>query len=348
MRFCDLFAFPTTLKKRKSPTSIILEIFSDSYFNYSSSVVLSPHLSASHFCFKILSLDCSFYIYHLWLIDVGIYFDRLSDSFWTPKDSERSQGRSPGGICCIWFSMGSGCLCTDTTEQESNPVVNQLGTRAPWCILAEFTNTTCFSQHPEACGFSASLRTDFLLHDPHCFRAIISKSWRSGEGRPLPQTSGRTVSLLIFRPIYRWNPSSLLSSNIWFFFFLAYVYWSIFIPGEIYYHIIVCMVPIFRWFRMPWKISDAIIFHIIFCRKLIKSFIQGYIPGLVLKIFLYFLPDILMILSKVEGYLSLSSLERKTASKYYYFMLVNVFLGSIIAGTAFEQLYSFLHQSATQ
>lgn len=82
--------------------------------------------------------------------------------------------------------------------------------------------------------------------------------------------------------------------------------------------------------------------------NLIKSFLQGFLPGLALKIFLYILPTVLMIMSKVEGYLSLSALERRAASKYYYFMLVNVFLGSIIAGTAFEQLYYFLHQSPTE
>jgi calcium permeable stress-gated cation channel len=53
-------------------------------------------------------------------------------------------------------------------------------------------------------------------------------------------------------------------------------------------------------------------------------------------------------MSKVEGYISLSSVERKAATKYYYFILVNVFLGSIITGTAFEQLYSFLHQPPEQ
>ena len=92
-------------------------------------------------------------------------------------------------------------------------------------------------------------------------------------------------------------------------------------------------------------------FHMVsclICSKVVKSFLQGFLPGLALKIFLYILPTVLMIMSKVEGYVSLSSLERRTASKYYYFMLVNVFLGSIIAGTAFEQLYAFLHQPPTQ
>lgn len=82
--------------------------------------------------------------------------------------------------------------------------------------------------------------------------------------------------------------------------------------------------------------------------KFLKSFVQGFLPGLVLKIFLYYLPAILMVLSKIEGHISMSELERRTASKYYYFILVNVFLGSIVAGTAFQQLNAFLHQSATQ
>ncbi|KAA8521212.1 hypothetical protein F0562_011881 [Nyssa sinensis] len=82
--------------------------------------------------------------------------------------------------------------------------------------------------------------------------------------------------------------------------------------------------------------------------KFIKSFLQGFLPGLALKIFLYILPIVLMFMSKIEGHVALSVLERRAAAKYYYFMLVNVFLGSIVTGTAFQQLDSFLHQSPTQ
>lgn len=80
----------------------------------------------------------------------------------------------------------------------------------------------------------------------------------------------------------------------------------------------------------------------------IKSFIQGFLPGIALKVFLIFLPTILMIMSKVEGLTSLSALERRSASRYYFFQLINVFLGSIITGAAFEQLNTFIHQSADQ
>ncbi|KAL8136921.1 hypothetical protein V2J09_002922 [Rumex salicifolius] len=80
----------------------------------------------------------------------------------------------------------------------------------------------------------------------------------------------------------------------------------------------------------------------------IKSFISGFLPGLALKLFLIFLPSILMMMAKIEGFISLSSLERRAASRYYIFNFVNTFLGSIIAGTAFQQLSSFLNQSANK
>ncbi|KAG5561320.1 hypothetical protein RHGRI_004372 [Rhododendron griersonianum] len=85
-----------------------------------------------------------------------------------------------------------------------------------------------------------------------------------------------------------------------------------------------------------------------YCRPFIKSLIVGVLPGLALKLFLMFLPAILMLMSKFEGFISISSLERRSASRFYIFSFVNVFLGSIIAGTAFEQLNSFIKQSANQ
>lgn len=79
-------------------------------------------------------------------------------------------------------------------------------------------------------------------------------------------------------------------------------------------------------------------------RPFIKSFLQGFLPGLVLKLFLIFLPTILMIMSKFEGFEALSVLERRSASRYYMFNFVNVFLVSVAAGTAMQQLKTFLNQ----
>lgn len=55
-----------------------------------------------------------------------------------------------------------------------------------------------------------------------------------------------------------------------------------------------------------------------------------------------------MIMSKFEGFTSISSLERRSATRYYLFNLVNVFLGSVIAGSALEQLNTFVKQSANE
>ncbi|KAL2339221.1 hypothetical protein Fmac_013667 [Flemingia macrophylla] len=82
--------------------------------------------------------------------------------------------------------------------------------------------------------------------------------------------------------------------------------------------------------------------------RFIKSFIQGFLPGIALKLFLIFLPTILMMMSKFEGFGSISSLERRAASRYYLFSFVNIFLGNILTGSAFEQLDSFIHQPANQ
>ncbi|XP_010038117.2 LOW QUALITY PROTEIN: CSC1-like protein At4g02900 [Eucalyptus grandis] len=83
-------------------------------------------------------------------------------------------------------------------------------------------------------------------------------------------------------------------------------------------------------------------------RKGVKSLIQGFLPGIALKIFLILLPTILMTMSKIEGFASLSSLETRSAGKYHLFVLVNVFLGSIITGTALQQLNLFLDQAPTE
>ncbi|KAK9089737.1 hypothetical protein Scep_028819 [Stephania cephalantha] len=57
--------------------------------------------------------------------------------------------------------------------------------------------------------------------------------------------------------------------------------------------------------------------------------------------------EVHFIKSFIQGLISLSALERTSAARYYIFLLVNVFLGSIITGTAFQQLNSFIHQSAS-
>ncbi|KAK1295336.1 hypothetical protein QJS10_CPA16g01368 [Acorus calamus] len=71
----------------------------------------------------------------------------------------------------------------------------------------------------------------------------------------------------------------------------------------------------------------------------VKSFIQGFLPGIVLKIFLIFLPTILMTMSKIEGHTSLSALERTSAGNLAYIVfrhqIINVYNQQYESGAAF-------------
>ncbi|CAA0815522.1 CSC1-like protein [Striga hermonthica] len=86
----------------------------------------------------------------------------------------------------------------------------------------------------------------------------------------------------------------------------------------------------------------------LFRKKRVKAVVQGYLPGIALKIFTAALPTILMIMSKIEGHSSHSAMDRRTAGKFHFFILVNIFFGSIITGAAFQQLDKFLHQPPSE
>lgn len=77
-------------------------------------------------------------------------------------------------------------------------------------------------------------------------------------------------------------------------------------------------------------------------QRFIRSVLQGFLPGLSLKLSLTFLPQLMMFLSKFEGRVSLSKIERNAATKYFVVMVVNVFFGNVIVGSVFEQLKQYV------
>ncbi|KAG0616508.1 hypothetical protein M758_5G121000 [Ceratodon purpureus] len=81
-------------------------------------------------------------------------------------------------------------------------------------------------------------------------------------------------------------------------------------------------------------------------QKNFASFVQGFLPGFILKIFMMLVPYIALGLATFEGHVSLSKIDNAAALKYYYFGVVNVFFGSILTGSAFQQLESFLDSSS--
>jgi hypothetical protein len=74
--------------------------------------------------------------------------------------------------------------------------------------------------------------------------------------------------------------------------------------------------------------------------------IQGFLPGFILKLFTMVIPYLVTCFSAIEGHVSLSRLETTAATKFYYFVVINVFFGSILTGSAFSELQLFVGQSS--
>lgn len=69
--------------------------------------------------------------------------------------------------------------------------------------------------------------------------------------------------------------------------------------------------------------------------------IQGYLPALLLTAILYGLPPIMLFLSKIEGYVSISRQERKAAGKFFYVLAGNVFLVGVLGGSVISIIDTF-------
>ncbi|PHT89890.1 CSC1-like protein ERD4 [Capsicum annuum] len=72
----------------------------------------------------------------------------------------------------------------------------------------------------------------------------------------------------------------------------------------------------------------------------IKTVLEAYLPQLALIIFLALLPKFLLFLSKAEGIPSESHVVRAASGKYFYFTVLNVFIGVTLGGTLFTSFKS--------
>ncbi|XP_043688546.1 CSC1-like protein ERD4 [Telopea speciosissima] len=70
--------------------------------------------------------------------------------------------------------------------------------------------------------------------------------------------------------------------------------------------------------------------------NVIKTVLEAYLPQIALIVFLALLPKFLMMLSKAEGIPSVAHAVRATSGKYFYFTVLNVFIGVTVGGTLFS------------
>jgi calcium permeable stress-gated cation channel len=74
------------------------------------------------------------------------------------------------------------------------------------------------------------------------------------------------------------------------------------------------------------------------CRKYINQLVTGYLPSVILQIFLYTVAPIMMLFSTLEGPMSHSERKRSACCKVLYFTVWNVFFVNVVSGTVINQV----------
>lgn len=70
----------------------------------------------------------------------------------------------------------------------------------------------------------------------------------------------------------------------------------------------------------------------------INQIITGYLPSLILQLFLKVVPPVMECLSSIQGYISLSDIKKSACFKVLWFTIWNIFFATVFSGTALLQL----------
>ncbi|KAK2970266.1 hypothetical protein RJ640_018451 [Escallonia rubra] len=73
-------------------------------------------------------------------------------------------------------------------------------------------------------------------------------------------------------------------------------------------------------------------------RKFMSQLVTGYLPSVILILFLYIVPPIMMLFSAVEGSISHSGRKKSACIKVLYFLIWNVFFANILVGSFIDRL----------
>ncbi|KAJ8433122.1 hypothetical protein Cgig2_023080 [Carnegiea gigantea] len=70
----------------------------------------------------------------------------------------------------------------------------------------------------------------------------------------------------------------------------------------------------------------------------VSEVITGYLPSLILQLFLYFIPRIMKMLSSIQGYISMSDIVRSACNKVLWFTTWNIFFANVLSGSVLYQV----------
>lgn len=81
------------------------------------------------------------------------------------------------------------------------------------------------------------------------------------------------------------------------------------------------------------------LFH--FIRKYVSQLVTGYLPSVILVLFFYTVPPLMILFSTIEGSISRSGRKRGACCKVLFFTIWNVFFVNIASGTVLNKLSVF-------
>lgn len=74
----------------------------------------------------------------------------------------------------------------------------------------------------------------------------------------------------------------------------------------------------------------------------VSEVITGYLPSLILQMFLSFVPPIMIMFSSMQGNISISQIEKSACIKMLWFTIWNIFFANVLSGSALYQVNIFL------
>ncbi|XP_076931258.1 hyperosmolality-gated Ca2+ permeable channel 2.3-like [Bidens hawaiensis] len=74
----------------------------------------------------------------------------------------------------------------------------------------------------------------------------------------------------------------------------------------------------------------------------ISQVITGYLPSLILKMFLYLVQPVMIMLSSIQGYVAHSQIEKSACNKMLWFTIWNIFFANVLVGSALYRVNIFL------
>ncbi|XP_062161985.1 CSC1-like protein HYP1 isoform X1 [Alnus glutinosa] len=74
----------------------------------------------------------------------------------------------------------------------------------------------------------------------------------------------------------------------------------------------------------------------------VSEVITGYLPSLILMLFLKTVPPVMELLSSIQGYVSHSAIERSACIKVLWFTIWNIFFATVFSGSVLYQVSIFL------